>query len=214
MADFSPNSLIPLLAAVLALLLVSGAVIAMGLRKTAQKKEEPARPRPDLPFVVVWFAGSRFARIKTGLIDLLDMWVLCLGAGMSFQSSLIRVASEPDLIDPVLRRELLLTNEEINAGCSREQALKNFSRRCGDGSEIKGLVFHIIQSERFGNSLTQTLKTYSDTLRFKRREDVKELIQKLPVKLAFPLVFFILPALFVVILGPAALQLSVILSGR
>ncbi|MBI3616343.1 MAG: type II secretion system F family protein [Candidatus Omnitrophica bacterium] len=154
-----------------------------------------------------WQVRFRQEKIKEGLTLALDLWSLCLGAGMSFQGALVRVIQEPDLIHPTLHKELLLTNDEILAGCPREDALKNLARRCGDISELRVLVSHVIQSERLGTSLAQTLQSYADSLRFKQRQDIKEAIQKLPVKLTFPLIFFILPALFVVLLGPAALQL-------
>lgn len=161
-----------------------------------------------------WQQRVRLDRIKQGLTDVLDLWTLCLGAGMSFQGALIRVIEEPGIVHPVFRKELIRTNEEIQAGCPREEALRHLARRCGDTSDMRALAAHITQAERLGTSLLQTLRAYAESLRFNRRQDMKETIQKLPVKLAFPLVFFILPALFVVLLGPAAIQLSALFSGR
>ena len=89
----------------------------------------------------------------------------------------------------------------------RDEALKHLVKRCGNLQDLRALVAHIIQSERLGTNFSNTLRVYADTLRFKRREDVKEYIQKLSVKLAFPLVFCILPALFIVMLGPALIRL-------
>lgn len=159
-----------------------------------------------------WYAMRRAQEISDGFINVLDMWILCLGAGMSFQSALVRVSQDSDLTTPTLYEELRLTNEEIRAGCPRDEALRHLVRRCGDSSELRGLVSHIIQSERMGTSLGQALKAYADSLRFKRRQDASEMNQKLPAKLAFPLVFFIFPALLVVILGPSAVRLFALLA--
>ncbi len=161
-----------------------------------------------------WQMRRWIAQASRGIIDVLDLWVLCLGAGMSFQSALVRVANDTELTVPALREQLYLTHQEILAGCSREEALRHFSRRCGDATDLKALISNIIQSERLGSSLSQTLRVYAASLRFKRQQDVKELMQKLPVKLAFPLVFCILPALFVVIAGPSFLRMLSALSGR
>ncbi len=154
-----------------------------------------------------WHVRRQLEAIKNGLSDVLDLWVLCLGAGMSFQSALVRVGSDADLTPPALREQLQLTHQEMLAGCPREEALRHLATRCGASTDMKALVSNIIQSERLGSSLSQTLRVYADALRFKRHQDTKELIQKLPVKLAFPLVFCILPALFVIILGPSLLRM-------
>ncbi len=152
--------------------------------------------------------------INNGIIDVIDLWVLCLGAGMSFAAALVRVAQDEELTPPALREELQLTNQEMLAGASREDALRHLVRRCGDSADLRALVSHIIQSERLGSSLTDTLQVYSQTLRFKRTQDTKEMIQTLPLKLTFPLIFCILPALFVVILGPSVIRLFEVLGGK
>ncbi len=161
-----------------------------------------------------WHARRWTEELYHGLIDVLDLWVLCLDAGMSFQAALARVAQDQRLAAPALREELQLTNQEILAGCPREQALRNLSRRCGSSIELRALVSHIVQSEKLGSSLARTLRVYASTLRFNRHQDMKERIQQLPVKLAFPLVFLILPCLFVVILGPAMLRIYQVLGNR
>ena len=150
--------------------------------------------------------------ISNGLIDVLDLWVLCLGSGMSFQTAMVRVTQDTELTPPALQRELLLTHQEMMAGCPREEALRHLARRCGDSPEMRTLISHVVQSERLGSGLAQTMRVHAQSLRFKRTQDTKELIQKLPVKLAFPLIFCILPSLFVVILGPAIMRLFSVLS--
>ncbi len=152
--------------------------------------------------------------INNNIIDVIDLWVLCLGAGMSFAAALVRVAQDEELTTTALRQELQLTNQEMLAGCPREDALRHLVRRCGDTPDLRALVSHIIQSERLGSSLTDTLRIYSQSLRFKRTQDTKELIQTLPLKLTFPLVFCILPALFVIILGPSVIRMFEVLTGR
>ena len=147
------------------------------------------------------------ATIDTSLIDVLDLWVLCLGAGMSFQSALVRVAEDAFLAGRAVQQELWLTYQELTAGCPRDEALRHFARRCGNLPDVNALVAQVIQAERLGGSLAQTLKVYAGTLRVKRYQAAREQIHTLPVRLAFPLVFCILPALFVVILGPSLIRL-------
>ena len=161
-----------------------------------------------------WHVQRWTEEINNSLIDVLDLWVLCLGSGMSFQASLVRVAQDTALTSRALRDELQLTHQEMLAGCPRDEALRRLVRRCGDLPDMRTLVAHIIQSERLGSSLAQTLKVHAASLRFNRAQDTKELIQKLPVKMAFPLVFCILPALFVVIIGPGVLRLFAIFANQ
>lgn len=161
-----------------------------------------------------YHATKRLDEINEGLIDVLDLWVLCLNAGMSFQAALVRVSQDAELVSPALREEFTLTNQEILAGASRDQALRNLVKRCGNPPDLNGLVSHIIQAERLGSSLAKTLKVYASSLRFNRSQKTKELMQKLPIKMAFPLIFCILPALFVVMLGPAVIRMFQVISNR
>ncbi len=154
-----------------------------------------------------WRAKRWLNQIKNGLINVLDLWVLCLSSGMSFQSALVRVTEEAELTNRALREQLVLTNQEILAGSPREDALRHLVVRCGELSDVRALVAQIIHAERLGGSLAQTLKVYASTLRFKRSQDTKEEIQRLPVKLTFPLILFILPALIALIAGPGFLRL-------
>lgn len=150
--------------------------------------------------------------ISHGLIDLLDLWILCLDAGMSFQAALARAAQDNQLARPLLRRELALTHQEMMAGLPSEEALRNLVKRCRGATELSALVSHIIQSEKLGGSIAKTLQVYANSLRFNRYQDMKESVQKMPAKLAFPLVFCILPCLLIVIAGPAMLRLHDVLS--
>ena len=126
---------------------------------------------------------------------------------MSFQAALVRVAEDALLAGRAVQQELWLTYQELTAGCPRDEALRHFARRCGNLPDVNALVAQIIQAERLGGSLAQTLKVYAGTLRVKRYQAAREQIHTLPVRLAFPLVFCILPALFVVILGPSMIRL-------
>jgi tight adherence protein C len=107
---------------------------------------------------------------------------------------------------PSLANELNLVNLEINAGLEREQALRNLAERTGV-EEVASLCSILIQSDRFGTSVATALKVQSDTVRTTRRQKLEELAAKTPVKLIFPLLLFIFPAIMVVILGPAAIRI-------
>lgn len=165
--------------------------------------------------VRVWI-GSRRRRwireITYGLIDVLDLWILCLDAGMNFQAAMSRVTQDIEFSRPALRRELQLTLQEMLAGRPRDEALKHLARRCQGAAEIGSLVSHIIQAEKMGSSLTKTLQVYANSLRFNRYQDMKEWVHGMPTKLAFPLVFCILPCLLIVIGGPALLRLYEVLA--
>lgn len=161
-----------------------------------------------------WHARRWREQITSGLVNVLDLWVLCLGSGMSFQAALVRVTEESELTNALLREQLQLTQQAILAGASREDALHYFARRCGDLPVVRSLVTHILHAERLGSSLAQTLRVFSKNLRFNRGQDAREWIQKLPVKLAVPLVFCILPALLVIISGPALLRIVRALSNQ
>jgi tight adherence protein C len=108
---------------------------------------------------------------------------------------------------PIIARELLLVNLEIMAGLEREQALRNLGERTGV-DELISLCNILIQSDRFGTSVGQALKTHSDFMRTTRRKKLEELAAKTPVKLVFPLLLFIFPAIMVVVLGPAIIRIS------
>jgi tight adherence protein C len=160
-----------------------------------------------------WHRQQAWKReITNGLIDVLDLWILCLDAGMSFQAALARVTQDAELARPALRRELQVTLQEILAGCPRDEAMKNMARRCPGIPELSGLVSHIVQAEKLGSSFTKTLQICANTLRFNRYQDMKQQVQVMPVKLAFPLIFCILPCLLIVISGPALVRLFEVLS--
>jgi tight adherence protein C len=161
-----------------------------------------------LPTLIVGhLVQVRQKKIKEGLPDSLDLMVVCVEAGQGLNAAIKRVADELVAGNPTLARELLMVNLEINAGIEREHALRNLAERTGV-EEVASLCNILIQSDRLGTSIAQTLKIQSETLRTTRRLKLEELAARTPVKLVFPLILFIFPAIMVVILGPAAIKIS------
>ncbi len=157
----------------------------------------------------IWLLHAIFKRrkeIKRYLPDTLDLFVVALEAGLSFDSALIRIGEEQRRVSTHISREFLYTNQEILVGKSREQALRGLAQRCGV-DEIDSMVRAVLQSNKLGTSLVKTLRIQAESLRKKRRQDIHAQILKAPVKLIFPLLFFIFPTLVVVILGPSLVQI-------
>ncbi|MDD2904519.1 MAG: type II secretion system F family protein [Syntrophales bacterium] len=149
---------------------------------------------------------SRQKKIQQALPDALDLLVVCVEAGQGLNAALKRVSDDFMVSCPALAKELNLVNLEINAGLEREQALRNLADRTGV-EEVASLCSILIQSDRFGTSVATALKVQSETLRTTRRQKLEELAAKTPVKLIFPLLLFIFPAIMVVILGPAVIRI-------
>lgn len=148
---------------------------------------------------------SRQKKINEGLPDALDLLVVCVEAGLGLNAAMKRVAEDCQVNNPVLSQEFLLVNLEIMAGLDREQALRNLAERTGV-EDLSNLCAILIQAEKFGTSIATALRVQSDSLRTKRRQRLEEKAAQTPVKLIFPLLLFIFPALMVVILGPAVIQ--------
>ncbi|MBI1977623.1 MAG: type II secretion system F family protein [Candidatus Omnitrophica bacterium] len=144
--------------------------------------------------------------IKRYLPDTLDLFVVALDAGLSFDSALVRIGQEQQRVSTHVSRELLYTNHEILIGKPREDALKDLAKRSGV-QEMESIVKAILQSNKLGTSLVKTLRAQADGLRKKRKQEIHAQILKAPVKLIFPLLFFIFPTLLVVILGPSLVQI-------
>uniref|UniRef100_A0A7C3YZH7 Type II secretion system F family protein n=1 Tax=Desulfobacca acetoxidans TaxID=60893 RepID=A0A7C3YZH7_9BACT len=149
---------------------------------------------------------TRRRKIKEGLPDALDLLVVCVEAGQGLNAAMKRVSDDLALSNPILARELGMVNLEMAAGLEREVALRNLAERTGV-DDVASLTSMLIQADRFGTSLAQSLKVQSETLRTTRRQRLEELAAKTPVKLVFPLLLFIFPALMVVIIGPAAIRI-------
>ena len=138
--------------------------------------------------------------------DALDLMTVCVEAGLAMDAALARVAAEIGLKSEVLSDELNLVTLELRAGSSKEKALRNLALRTGV-EDVDALVAMLIQSERFGTSIADSLRVQSDQLRTKRRQRAEEAAAKIALKLLFPLIFFIFPALLVVLMGPAFIQI-------
>jgi tight adherence protein C len=148
----------------------------------------------------------RKEKIQKALPDALDLMVVCVEAGMGMDAAIHRVAKEIQMTSPELSDELALLNLELRAGKARQDALRNLAVRT-DLEAINSLVTLLIQTDKFGTSVASALRVFSDGFRTQRFQKAEETASKLPVKLILPLVFFIFPALFVIIAGPAAIKI-------
>lgn len=149
--------------------------------------------------------ATRKRQIRNGLPDVLDLMIVCLEAGSSLDQAIVKATEELHIAYPALADELRLVITETRAGKPRLEAFKNLADRTRE-EEIRALVAMLVQTDRFGTSVAQTLRTFAETSRTKRRQRAEERAAKVSVKLVFPLVFCLFPALYVVILGPAVVQ--------
>jgi tight adherence protein C len=143
--------------------------------------------------------------IAFGLADALDFLVICVEAGLGMNSAITRVGKEITIKSPPLAQELSVLNQEMRTGISREQAFRNLADR-NKVQDLKVLVGSIILSDRLGTNIAETLRAQSDSLRTRIRQRAEEQAAKAGVKMLFPLVIFILPALFLIMLGPGMLS--------
>jgi tight adherence protein C len=148
--------------------------------------------------------AKRQKKINRGLPDVLDLLVICMEAGLSLDQATARTAQELTQSQPELCDELNIVVLEQRAGRARSDSWKNLSERTGVES-VRNLVSMLVQTEQFGTSIAKMLRVHSDSLRVQRIQAVEEMASKTSVKLVFPLVLFIFPALFLVTLGPAAI---------
>lgn len=161
-----------------------------------------------LPNVILRQIASRRQReIFETIPDALDLLTVCVEAGLSLERALIKVAGEIHIKSVTLAQELQLVLMEMRAGFTKEKALRNFALRSGV-EDVDTLVAMLIQSERFGTSMGDSLRVHSDNLRTKRRMAAEETAAKIGLKLLFPLIFFIFPTLLMVLLGPAGIQIA------
>jgi tight adherence protein C len=165
-----------------------------------------------LPYLTVFRkAKARVLAMREALPDTLDLIVICVEAGMGVDAALNRVGNEQNNQKLAIGEELMLATQEMQAGARRKDALIRLADRCGV-EEIRGLVTFLTQTEELGGSIARSLRIYADTMRDKRSQAAEESARKAVIKLIFPLVFFILPAIFIILLGPAGLQLMKTLS--
>ncbi len=155
---------------------------------------------------LTWKVRKRQHTIRLALPDALDLLVVCIEAGLGLDQAFMRVSQELRITHPELCEELDMVNAQIRVGRTRIEALRELASRTGV-DDIKSLVAMLIQTDRFGTSVAQSLRVHSDDMRVKRRQRAEEMAAKTTVKMVPPLVFFIFPALFVVILGPAMITI-------
>jgi tight adherence protein C len=150
--------------------------------------------------------SARKEEIARGFPDALDLLVVCVEAGVGLDAALFRVGEEMRVSNKTLSDEFRLLSLELRAGKTRRDALKNLAMRTGL-EDVSSFVTLLIQTDKFGTSLAQAVRVQSESMRRKRFQMAEEMAAKLPVKLVFPLILCIFPALFIVILGPAAIRI-------
>jgi len=163
-----------------------------------------------------WLSRKIKARqkvIRNGLPDALDLMIVCLEAGSAMDQAIMKVGEELAGAYPALSEEFKLLITETRAGKPRLEAFRNLASRTGV-DDVKSLVAMLVQTDRFGTSVSQALRTHAEVSRTKRRQRAEETAAKIGVKLVFPLVFLLFPAFFVVTLGPAIIQFMRILFGQ
>jgi tight adherence protein C len=144
--------------------------------------------------------------LRLSLPDMLDMLVVSVEAGLGLDQAIQHVARELAITHPQLSEEISLVNLEMRAGKRRADALRNFAERTGE-PEIRKLMAILIQNDRFGTSMGESLRNHSDFMRTRRRQEAEERAGKVGVKLVFPIFFCILPSIIIVAAGPALLQI-------
>lgn len=142
--------------------------------------------------------------IREGLPDALDLFIVCVEAGCGLDQAIVKASNELAITHPDLAYELRLITTEIRAGKPRLEAFKNFAART-KVDDVQSLVALLVQTDKFGTSVAQALRVHAETSRTKRRQNAEERAGKIGVKLVFPLVLFLFPALYIVILGPAVI---------
>jgi tight adherence protein C len=157
-------------------------------------------------FYVGYLIGQRKKAIRNALPDGLDLLTVCVEAGSGLDQAIAKASEELRIAHPVLASEFALITTEVRAGKPRSEAFKNFARRTGV-DEVRTLVSMLAQTDRFGTSVADALRVHADTSRTKRRQYAEERANKVGVKLVFPLVLCLFPALYVVCFGPVVVQI-------
>ena len=157
--------------------------------------------------------GDRRRQIQNGLPDALDLLLVSMEAGSALDQAMMKVSNELRVAYPILADEFRQVITEMRAGRPRAEALRQFADRT-KVDDVRSLVMTLIQTDKFGTSVGQALRTHADVARTKRRQRAEERAQKLGVKLVFPLVFFLFPAMYVVVLGPSVLRIIRILGSQ
>lgn len=164
-------------------------------------------------FLLDYKISARQKIIRNGLPDALDLLIVCLESGSAMDQAIMKVSDELALPYPALAEELKMIITETRAGKPRIEAFRNFADRTGV-DDVRALVAMLVQTDRFGTSVSQALRTHAETSRTKRRQRAEERAAKIGVKLVFPLVFLLFPAFFVVTIGPAVIRFMRVLFGQ
>ncbi len=162
---------------------------------------------PDL--YLRFLTRRRSDEMRDTLPDLIDLLVICTESGLGMDAAINRVSQEIARSSKTLAEEFYLAALEIRAGAGRPAALKNLALRV-DLEDLHGLVSMLVQADRFGTSLAESLRIQSEVMRTKRMQRAEEIAAKVPVKMLIPLVFFIFPSLLTVLIGPAVIQIAAI----
>lgn len=163
-------------------------------------------------FLLNRMISSRKLRITWGLADALDLMVITMEAGLGLNAAMLKVCDELKGVHPDICKEFELANLEIRVGRERSEALRNLADRTGV-EDLNSLVGMLIQADRFGTSIARAVRVYSDSLRTKRRQRAEQAAQKAAFKLLLPLGGLLFPTMFIIILGPALLNISDMLGG-
>jgi tight adherence protein C len=164
------------------------------------------------PFILLRLMARRHEQIRRSLPDALDLLVVCVEAGISLDAAILRVARDLTYVHPQLAGELMVVSRKTNAGVSREDALRGLWDRTGV-DEVRTLVASLVQSEKWGSSSARVLRVSAETLRRKRRHAAERKAATAPLKMVVPMALFIFPALFIVIMGPAVIQIVSVFGG-
>lgn len=163
-------------------------------------------------FLLNRMIANRKLRIAWGLADALDLMVITMEAGLGLNAAMLKVCDELKTVHPDISKEFELANLEIRVGRERSEALRNLADRTGV-EDLNSLVGMLIQADRFGTSIARAVRVYSDSLRTKRRQRAEQAAQKAAFKLLLPLGALLFPTMFIIILGPALLNISDMLGG-
>ncbi len=163
-------------------------------------------------FVLSRLMSKRQLRIAWGLADALDLMVITMEAGLGLNAAMLKVCEELKDVHPDISKEFELANLEIRVGRERSEALRNLADRTGV-EDLNSLVGMLIQADRFGTSIARAVRVYSDSLRTKRRQRAEQAAQKAAFKLLLPLGALLFPTMFIIILGPALINIADTLGG-
>jgi tight adherence protein C len=166
---------------------------------------------PELALRVI--TRRRIGRMRDKLPDMIELMVVCTESGMGINAAIARISREMARTSPDLAQEFYLSSLEMRAGASRVEALRNLALRTRL-EEMDDLVSMLVQADSFGTGLAQSLRVHSDMMRSRRSQRAEELADKIPVKMVLPLGLFIFPTLFIVVLGPAIIQLVEVLKDK